>query len=364
MKGYIHTGTVSDNGIVNTRELITNYSLLRVDPEDDGFHLIRPGTGDFEWWYFDIIDIESGVMCKIVAHLGTNPLRTKFFPQLAVSISTPESEDYFTKIYKLSDFTGNTKYCQIKVKNELEIRADYSTGTGYIVNVNLPVFDAELHFTNIIEGWKPFGNRVRYHLSGRQAYFMWAIPTPKASVSGYLFIDGNRYNLKHAIGYHDHNYWSVAKSRPLYIDIMVKNWCWGKCYCGDYTIIYMDTLFRKTRLSSLFVAYKDKIIHSSNNLVSLRIEKSESDPGLLIYYPVSFSISLDEKDIALRVLIESVKLVDRKDLLEGEPALLRWLIRNLVARPGYFSIQAKARLNINDKIIDGHGNYEYMVFRT
>lgn len=364
MSGYIHTGSVSDNGIVNTKDIITDYDLLKVNPPDDGFHLTEPATGNFEWWYFDVVDIVSDVLCKIVVHLGTNPLRTKYFPQLAVSISTPESGEYFTEIYKLSDLDSNTDYCQIQIRNELEIRADYSKGIEYIVNVNLPVFKAELHFRNLIEGWKPLGNRVRYHISERQAYFMWVIPAPKASVSGYISLKGSRYNLKLATGYHDHNYWSVNKSRPLYLDMMVNKWYWGKCYCGDYTIIFMDTLFRKTRLSSLFVACRDKIIHSSNNLVSVRVEKSESDPGLHINFPVSFSVLLDEKDIALNVSIESVKLIESKDLLEDVPVLLRWLIRNLVARPGYFSVQAKARLNINDKVIEGHGNYEYMVFRT
>ncbi|MCJ7448055.1 MAG: hypothetical protein MUO72_10195 [Bacteroidales bacterium] len=41
--------------------------------------------GDFEWWYFDINDQPSDCFLKIVMHIGTNPLRTRIFPQSAIS---------------------------------------------------------------------------------------------------------------------------------------------------------------------------------------------------------------------------------------------------------------------------------------
>jgi len=364
VSGYKHTGPVYDNGYVDTLQEITDYSLLKVVPGDDGFHLTDPVIGNFEWWYFDITDIQNNILLKIVAHIGTNPLKTRIFPQLAFSVITPEINENFTRAYAFDDFKGSTEKCQIQLKNEFEVRAEHHTQTEYFIMVNVPGYSAELHFTNEIEGWKPSGNRVRYRKAGRSADFMWIIPSPKAKVDGYFVYKGRRYNVQHATGYHDHNYCSVQKERPLHLDSLVKKWYWGKCYCEDYTLIFMDTFFRTKRLRSLFVARKDEIIHSSNNLASLKIENSGYDAALQTAYPSSLSVSLKEDAVSLKVFIESVKIIDKRDLLEGVPSLLKWMIKKFIVKPVYFGLFSKALLEMDGKITKGFGNYEYMAFRT
>lgn len=364
MSGYKHTGPVYENGYVDTLQVITDYNVLRVLPVDDGYHLTDPIIGNFEWWYFDAMDIEKKILVKIVAHIGTNPLKTSIFPQLALSVSTPETDGIITRKYEFTDLRGSVANCRIQIKNDFEARVEFTFQTEYFIMVNLPEFSAELHFVSETEGWKPSGDRVRYNRRGRSASFMWIIPVPKARVNGTFIYKGNHYAMKNAIGYHDHNYCSVDKNKPLYLDKMVKKWYWGKCYCEDYTMIFMDTFFRTSRLRSLFVAKGDEIIHSSNNLMDLKIVNTEYDATLGNIYPSSMSVNLKEEDVFLEAIIDSDKIIDKKDLLDDVPSFAKWLIKKFVARPVYYSLFARISMVINDKKLKGYGNYEYMEFRT
>jgi len=89
--GYIHKGKVSINGIVDPDSILIDAEELKVYPEDDGLQIVDYVKGDFEWWYFDISDQVSGWLLKIVIHIGTDPPRTRVFPQIAVSVNTPQN---------------------------------------------------------------------------------------------------------------------------------------------------------------------------------------------------------------------------------------------------------------------------------
>jgi hypothetical protein len=364
MSGYTHIGPVDDNGYVDTSQIITDNSTLRVVPGDDGFHLNKPVIGNFEWWYFDVIDIKQNILLKIVTHIGTNPLKTSLYPQLAVSVSTPDTEENITRKYEFDDFSGASEYCRIQLKNEFEARVEHDAHTKYIVMVNLPEFSAELQFDSEIEGWKPAGDSISYSRSRRSAHFMWIIPCPKARVNGYFIFGGRRYEMDHVTGYHDHNYCSVNRKRPLHLDSLVNKWCWGKCYCEDFTMIFMDTYFRTNRLRSLFLARGNKIMHSSNNLIDLKVLNTGYDDILGSVYPSSLSVDIEENEFSLRAVIDAKKIADRKDLIEEVPSILKWFIKRFVARPVYYGFIAQVSMEIDNKELNGFGNYEYMAFRT
>ncbi len=363
MSSYRHTGPVYDNAFVDTSEVISDESVLKVVPRDDGFHLNKPVIGNFEWWYFDVIDPRKNILLKIVAHIGTDPMKTNVFPQLALSISTPEAEGYITRKYEFDDFRGSAERCHIHIKNEFEARSEHGKQTEYLIMVNLPEFSAELHFAGLIEGWKPAGDSVRYGRLQRSAHFMWIIPSPKAKVDGYFNYRGKHYQIDNATGYHDHNYCAVDQNKPLHLDSLVKKWYWGKCYCEDYTMIFMDTFFRTSRLRSLFLAKGAEIVHSSNNLLDLQVLNTGYDNKLLSEYPSSLSVAIKKDTFMLSAFIDSVKITDRKDLLDGVPPILKWFIKKFIARPVYCGLFARVSMEIKSKKLNGFGNYEYMAFR-
>jgi hypothetical protein len=92
---YKHIGKALVNGAVDLSQVIMDSKELTLLPEDDGLQIVDYVKGDFEWWYFDINDHFSGCFLKIVLHVGTDPLRTRVFPQIAISVNTPEKRESF-----------------------------------------------------------------------------------------------------------------------------------------------------------------------------------------------------------------------------------------------------------------------------
>ena len=112
------------------------------------------------------------------------------------------------------------------------------------------------------------------------------------------------------------------------------------------------------------MAKGEEIIHSSNNLIDLKIVNTVYDARLGNVYPSSLSVGLKEDDVLLKVIIDSDKIIDKKDLLDGVPSFAKWFIKKFVTRPVYYSFFARVSMEINDKKLKGYGNYEYMEFRT
>ena len=68
LKGYIHKGIVKTDGFVDLSQSITDPSKMKVSPIDDSFRISYLEKGNFEWWYFDVIDSNTGCALKLVAH--------------------------------------------------------------------------------------------------------------------------------------------------------------------------------------------------------------------------------------------------------------------------------------------------------
>jgi hypothetical protein len=334
-----------------------------VNPEDDGFHIVNCTIGDFEWWYFDILDHISDCFLKIVMHLGTDPLKTRIFPQLALSINTPEESESITLPYVTGQFQADTRQCNITIKDEIKIWTELDTPMEYYVKIDIPRFTCNFRFKGKIEGWKPLGNETSHQIGKKKGAFSWIIPMPKAKVEGEFFFDGMHYILHDAIGYHDHNYIRVDRKHPLHIDDLVVKWYWGKCYADRLTIVFMDTWLRTNRLLSLLVAEDNAIIHSANNRMNCTVEASGYDPVLQVQYPSSLLLQSTDEYFPFQTAFEFHKISDRKDLLEGVNPVLKYIIKKLISKPAYFGILAKVKVKIADETREGFGNFESMVFR-
>ena len=365
MKGYIHKGVVKTNGLVDTSQSITDNSKLKVLPSGDSFHLSTPVIGNFEWWYFDIMDLKTNCILKIVAHLGTDPLRKRFFPKLAISVKTPSKKQTITKHYSMGDFNASTKFCDVKLKDEFHAFVELSGKNNlYQLFINIPEFSANLTFISEIAGWKPLGDKVPIEKGGKKGVFFWVIPIPKAKVMGEFSFGSEKYKLENAIGYHDHNYWKVDVNKKLFVDDVISKWYWGKCFAKDYTIIFMDTYFKTHPIQSLMIARKDKIIHSSNNLIKVVVNELKEDEEIKTSYPSKITIRSIEENNPFQMILNSKEVIDKRDLLEGINPFIKCLIKLFVSRPAYYGILAESIINIAHEEIKGMAIYELMSFRN
>lgn len=334
-----------------------------VRPEDDGLQITDLRKGDFEWWYFDINDQKSGCFLKIVLHIGTDPLRRKVFPQLALSINTPDGSASPTLPFDLSELQADALKCNISVNNRIKIWQDINEISEYFINIDIPGFRCNFRFTSILKGWKPDGYKSTHRSGKKKCEFYWVIPQPAANVEGEFIFANKTYLMTGTKGYHDHNYLKVDRQHPLYLDNLVNKWYWGKSCIGNYTIIFMDIYFKNIRSQALMVAENDRIIYSTDSQVDFSFERYGYDPILKVDFPSVITIKSTDENFLLNASFEFEKILDRKDLLDGIDPVLKFLIKKLITRPAYHGILAKVRAEINNTVFEGPGNFESMVFR-
>jgi hypothetical protein len=361
--GYTHKGKALINGAVDPDQVLTDPNELTVFPEDDGAQIEHYVKGDFEWWYFDILDQASGCFLKIVLHIGTDPLRTRIIPQLAISVNTPEKSESILYPFDISEIKTDARQCNISVGDRIKIWAESEDQLQYFVNVDIAGFKCDFRFISEIEGWKPFGGKVLYQSGKKEVDFSWVIPVPQARVVGNIYYEKKKYTLTDATGYHDHNYIKPGRKHPLYMDDLVNRWFWGKCRAGRFTLIFGDVWCRTSRILPLMVAENNRIIHSSNNLIDCSVISSDFDDLLKVNYPASLKIRSLDEHFPFEAEFESVKITDRKDLLEGVNPVLKFIIKKLVAKPAYHGIMAKVTIETGKERLNGSGNFESMVFK-
>ena len=360
---YLHKGIIGKNGVVEPGSAIDDMGKLAVLPADDGLHIVDFRKGDFEWWYFDLTDRDTACFLKIVIHIGTDPLRTRIFPQIAVSVNTPEGNEAITLLFSLEELNADTHKCNVSLGNNIRIWAAEEDQPIYYIEIDVPRFQCSLRFTGSIEGWKPLGNEIIQQLGKRTSSFSWVVPMPRAIVDGDYHLEGKHYRIRDAVGYHDHNFIRVGSERPLYMDDLINRWYWGKCYGGKYTVIFMDTQCRTHRMLSLMVSEGSRIIYSANNSIHCTVVSYGFDPVLKTKYPERIDIKSTDATFQFQADFECNMISDRKDLLEQVNPVARFLIRTLVAKPAYFGIQAGVSLQVNGVSLQGEGNYESMAFR-
>ena len=356
----MHQGVVRKNGIVDNSQVITDPVALQIKAADDGLHLDNFNPGNFEWWYFDIIEPETDCILKIVAHIGTDPLRRKFFSQIALSVKTRTIKKALSQLCQLDEFNAAHDKCNVKMTEQFHC---YIKDGDYYIQLDIPGFSGEFTFTSQLPGWKPLGNEITIEKRKRSAAFGWIIPVPVATVNGTYILNGHKYNLKNASGYHDHNFWKVGQTNKLFIDDVISKWYWGRFTAADHTLIFMNTHFKDNQITSLYISDGKKLIHSSNNAVKFHIEQQKMEQELNCSYPIKSVIRSIDSPETLTLVIDTKEVIDRKDLLSGVNPILSWLIKTLVSRPAYIGLEAECYLTHAGQNIRGTGIIELMLFR-
>ncbi len=330
---------------------------------NDGYLLSSERVGNFEWWYFDCIDTRNHCMLKIVVHLGTDPLRRKFFPTLALSIKTPEAARAIERRYDLKDFHADKNNCDVRLRQDCHIYSDRDGSRHHHINVNISEFRASLIFKQFVPVWVPPAHKMKVVKGNRHSEFFWNVLQPRSIVEGSFEYKNIHYALHDTIGYHDHNYWQLNSGRGLFIDEVITRWLWGKCVAGPYTVVFMDTWMSGNRLQSIMVAEHDMILYGTDKDLTITVDKEAQNASLKSKYPAQVTVRANNEDFPLEIKLDCEQLVESKDLLGRANPLIARLVKNLVARPAYYGIYATAALETSNRKLAGFGNYELMLFR-
>jgi hypothetical protein len=330
---------------------------------NDGYLLDSERIGNFEWWYFDCIDIQNNCLLKVVVHLGTDPLRKRYFPTLAISIKTPEATRAIEIKYNLKDFHAEKNRCDLRLSQDCHIHSDNDKSGQYHIDINISEFRASLIFKKYVPVWVPPMHRIKALKGNRQSELFWKVLQPRSIVEGSFEYDNVSYTLDDAIGYHDHNYWQLNSKRGLFMDEVITRWYWGKCVAGPYTVIFTETWTNGVRVKSIMVSESERIVYSSDKNLSVTVNKELLHAPLKSKYPSQITIRINDEDFPFELVLNCKELIESKDLLKGVNPLIAWLVKGLVARPVYYGILATAILESPDQKIEGIGNFELMLFR-
>ena len=339
----------------------TSNSLL---PSNDGYLLDAERIGNFEWWYFDCIDVQNNCMLKIVVHLGTDPLRKRFFPTLAISIKTPEATRAFEFRYNLKDFHADKNWCDVRLRQDCHIYSDNDNPGYYHIDINIPEFHASLIFKQTVPVWVPPAHKIKVVKGSRHSEFFWNVQQPRSIVDGNFEYNNISYTLHDAIGYHDHNYWQLNSTQGLFIDEVITRWYWGKCVAGPYTVIFMETWMSGMRVKSIMVSEHDMIVYSTDKNLTITVNKEILHAPLKSKYPTQITIQSNNEDFPFELVLNYEELIESKDLLRGVNPLIAWLVKSLVARPAYYGIYSTAKFETPNQKLEGFGVYELMLFRN
>jgi hypothetical protein len=333
-------------------------------PENDAYLLDSERIGNFEWWYFDCMDIQNNCMLKIVVHLGTDPLRKSFFPTLALSIKTPEATRAIEIRYQIEDFHAQKNHCDVRLKEDCHIYMEGDHPGCYHININRPEFRASLQFKQTVPDRADPVLKIKAIKGRRHSEFYWNVIQPRSMVDGSFDYNNISYAVNSAVGYHDHNYWQLNSKQGLFLDEVITRWLWGKCVVGPYTVIFSETWMGGERLKSIMVAEHNKIVCDTDKNITITVDNELLYAPLKSKYPSQITIQVNNEDFPFKLVLNSKELIESKDLLGGVNPFIAWLAKKLVARPAYYGISSAAILETPNQKSVGFGNYELMLFRN
>ncbi len=332
-------------------------------PSNDGYLLDSERIGNFEWWYFDCIDIQNNCLLKIVVHLGTDPLRKSFFPTLALSIKTPEATRAIELKYNLWEFHAKKNRCNLRLRQDCHIYSDSDNSGYYHIDINISEFRASLTFKQNVPVWVPPTHKIKALKGNRHSELFWNVLQPRSIVDGSFEYNNISYTLHDAIGYHDHNYWQLNSKQGLFMDEVITRWYWGKCVAGPYTVIFMETWMSGLRVKSIMVSKHDKILYCTDKNLTIKVNKEILHASLKSKYPSRITIQSNNEDFPFELVLNCEELIESKDLLRGVNPLIARLVKSFVARPAYYGIYSTAILETQNQKLDGFGISELMLFR-
>lgn len=294
-----------------------------------------------EWWYFDA-RLDDGHV--VVGFLQASELM-KRKPGIELHVYRPNGEKLSeVRRFEKADFQASRERCDVRVGNNY-CRAEFPDGEAglpvHVLHIKEGGLEADLKFESVLPGWKPGQGRTDY---GDRGYFFWAVPVPRARVTGTVRIPGEVLEVR-GVGYHDHNVITADARR------IISHWYWGRLYADDFTLLYAyvktNKHFGGVASKPLMLAHRDEIVLSTGEMVVTDSDFVYDDVARR-EYPRSLEIVVPGS-LSLRFAVREV--IDAHDLLDDLPAalrnpLVRALVHRFVGRPGWFRFSSDYKLTV------------------
>jgi hypothetical protein len=349
--------------------LIDEWKVIQLNPTEDGAHQL-PGKKFFEWWYFDAhFNNDHHLVIALHPRIFSVSSRPAV---LTVHLYGPDKRKTIeVASFRPSEVESTVGQCNVRLGGS---RAWNERG-HFKVYVEQGSIRADLEYQRKIEGVRTGTGVLFTDFMGEQS-FHWIIPIPRASVSGYLWID-DRCVAVTGVGYHDHNWGNLDLHR------VIRRWSWGQVIADRHTVIFWEILGRgkvNSRAAGVML-WQGRDLLLNTNQVHLhpsesglvretdicgldRIKAQVNDTSMAVQAVLKNRRTLDKIDFAQpRSRRESVQqMLEKIYFLSERAPLIGQLVKQLVGYGTYHRLQAECELRIATERYNGQAFYEIMDF--
>jgi hypothetical protein len=296
---------------------------LMISKSDDAWHPLKD-PNYFEWWYFDVMNGDGGIIRGQFYIMGDVSRPRKVRTGVRASYLRPDgTELLIDEKFPYSSFKSSTEVCEVEIGKNF-IRGDISHCELHIENGEKSL---DLQLDAGIEGIKShacFGDETKC--------MYWVVPQPRSQARGTFKTRGGTFSIEGA-GYRDHNWLNFP---PMDV---IAYWDWGRVYDEEYTIIFADIVttrrFENAEVKPLIIYDTGKLLYmtSETNKWSLTKTDIKFDPVAQMELPQTHSVKLQDEDLSLEINLRLENVFQKVDLLADFNPLARFLIRTFKAKP-------------------------------
>jgi hypothetical protein len=336
---------------------------------EDGAHRL-PGDKFFEWWYFDA-HFDNGYHLVVALHTALFNIISR--PAvIAVHLYGPGGwKKVGMTAFKPSEVSSAVGQCDVR----LGPSRVWDAGNHYGVYVEQGSIRVSLEYHREIEGLQ-VGTGVLFADPTSEQSFHWIVPLPRASVSGWLWVDGERMAVN-GIGYHDHNWGNLDLYQVL------RSWTWGRVITDRHTMIFWDLLGRRivdSRVTAAILWQGPKLLFSTDQ-VSLYSSKSGIGQRADAYCPDRIKLQVNDNPLAVQATLRTRRDLDTIDFAQPQSRwestrrmwekiyflsemvpLIERLVKRWVGYGTYRRLEAGCELTVATDRCSGYALYEVMDF--
>lgn len=348
---------------------------MGLPPDEDGDHY-RPKRDFFEWWYFDAA-LDNGYRLVVILHSSLyNAVDHK--PTVDIRLTPPGGESrLFIGRYSRTEYQSAADRCDVQIAG---CRAVAQDAGRYTLSLRQGEIAAELTYESHLPGWRP-GTGYLFFDEASGHFFKWAVPLPRAQVTGTLTLDGQTMTMQ-GVGYHDHNWGNFVLADAF------SHWYWGRLFdgSGSQAVVFGDVVSRGPEPVHVrpFLLIADGEILPGEPQVAVQAASSIAEPITGVRYPSRLDLSATTDNYRARVSLVPGQVMEALDfasppfrsrwlrgtaeiafyLLLGKP-ILGQLARRLLGKGSYLRLQAQASVRVETPQairFDGDAIFEIMQF--
>ena len=335
-------------------------TILLPKPKDDALHIDVGAKNQYEWWYFDA-HLEGGYTLVAFFYAAyPNPGFDQGKIAVELTLLRPDGTKTQKLIkYKKSQFSASREEPHVTIGNNT-MKATFTDDGFSIYEIFLEDEDLmfDLTYKADVKAWMPGDGYSHFAHLG---YFAWVVPSPRASVTGYIR-DGDKTFEASGVGYHDHNWLDFP------FQSIIEYWMWGRVYSENFSVAYAfiqcnDKVDRHA-VKVLMLAKGSEVILSTGEY-DFTQDNFEFSEAAGHSYPRSISINVPNE---MKVKLDVERPYEEVNLLSVFNPILAFLAKYVLKmKPGYFRLNSKFKLNVTHDGVDfeetGNTLHEVVTFK-